>query len=253
MNSRTSHPHLYDSIGHRYRTQRTADRRIAAQIRSAIGEAVTVCNVGAGAGSYEPEDLRVTAVEPSWQMISQHPRHDQVVRACAETLPFHDDAFDVAMTVLSVHHWEDATRGLHEMRRVARRQVVFTFDPDLIDSLWLVRDYLPQIIDFERERAQPIAQLVATLGGGQVEKVLIPADCTDGFQAAYWRRPREYLKPAVQAAISTFAQLPPAIVTSALQRLRRDLESGHWDRTYGELTTKPAMDFGYRLVTSLRG
>jgi hypothetical protein len=45
---------LYDSIGQTYRTTRRPDPRIASAIISALGDAASVVNVGAGAGSYEP-------------------------------------------------------------------------------------------------------------------------------------------------------------------------------------------------------
>ena len=55
----------YDRIGTGYASARRADHRIAAAIGRALGSAATVLNVGAGAGSYEPGDREVTAVEPS--------------------------------------------------------------------------------------------------------------------------------------------------------------------------------------------
>ena len=68
-----SAPHLYDQIGVNYRSHRRPDPRIAAAIVDALGPARTVLNVGAGAGSYEPTDRRVLAVEPSPEMIRQRP------------------------------------------------------------------------------------------------------------------------------------------------------------------------------------
>ena len=43
-----------DAIGATYATTRREDPRIAAVIHEALGDARTVVNVGAGAGSYEP-------------------------------------------------------------------------------------------------------------------------------------------------------------------------------------------------------
>ena len=107
---------LYDSIGRTYTSTRQPDPRIGAAIRSAIGQAETVLNVDAGAGSHEPEDLVVTAVEPSEVMIAQRPAGAAaVVRATAEDLPFADHSFDVVCAILSDHHWADRRRGLHEL------------------------------------------------------------------------------------------------------------------------------------------
>jgi ubiquinone/menaquinone biosynthesis C-methylase UbiE len=104
-----------------------------------------VVNVGAGTGSYEPIDREVVAVEPSSVMLCQRSvGAAPAVQASAEALPFEDGAFDAAMAVLSDHHWSDRLAGLREMRRVARRAVVFQFDPAYADAFWLIRDYLPE-------------------------------------------------------------------------------------------------------------
>ncbi len=68
--------------------------------------------------------------------------------AGAECLPFEDGAFDAAMAFSTVHHWRDPVAGLREMRRVARRVVVFTHDDSANgrrDRFWLSRDYLPEV------------------------------------------------------------------------------------------------------------
>ena len=121
----------YDRIGIGYGAHRRGDPRIAARIEKALGDAHTVINVGAGAGSYEPGDREVTAVEPSAEMISQRPDGAApAVQASAESLPFADDSFDAAMGVLTAHHWADLGAGLEEMRRVARHRIVMVaFDP----------------------------------------------------------------------------------------------------------------------------
>ena len=46
----------YDVIGNNYAELRKPDPRIAGIIKSALGPAQTVLNVGAGTGSYEPAD-----------------------------------------------------------------------------------------------------------------------------------------------------------------------------------------------------
>ncbi len=241
---------VYDTIGRQYRNRRIPDARIAAQIIRALGDAKTICNVGAGSGSYEPDDREVVAVEPSQIMIAQRRSSHRVVCAYAEELPFPDDAFDAAMAILSTHHWSDPPKGLSEMQRVSRRQLILTFDTARQMDHWLVSEYLPEIAAFELNRALPIEQIKQHLGAQTVESVLIPWDCTDGFQAAYWRRPAEYLKPEVQATISTLAQLPAEIVSKAMDRLARDLANGDWERRHADLLLRETMDFGYRLIVA---
>jgi len=123
----------YDRIGTTYAATRRPDPRIAGRILEALGDATSVVNVGAGAGSYEPTDRFVVGVEPSATMIRQRPQGSaRVVQAWAEALPFADGAFESALAVLTVHHWRDVARGLGEVRRVARRRaVVLTWDQDV--------------------------------------------------------------------------------------------------------------------------
>jgi hypothetical protein len=245
-----SSPGIYDQIGKGYRRARIADPRVKAQIERALGGARRICNVGAGAGSYEPSDRDVIAVEPSLEMIAQRTSSHPEVRARAEALPFADRAFDAAMALMTVHHWQDLRAGLAELCRIAPLRVVFTFDPLRQIDFWLVRDYLPEIQELELMRAAKIDHLVELLGGAEIRVVPVPWDCSDGFQAAYWRRPERYLDPAVRASISTLAVLPQARVDHAMQHLAADLASGAWRERNADLLQREEMDYAYRLLVS---
>jgi SAM-dependent methyltransferase len=239
---------LYDSLGRGYTAVRREDPRIAARIRVALGDARTVLNVGAGTGAYEPGDLEVTAVEPSEVMIAQRPEEAApVVRAHAERLPFGDGSFDAAMAVLSDHHWEDHQRGLAEMRRVARRVVLFTWDPATARETWVVSEYFPCFEELIPSGYR-LEMTLERLGGGRIEPVPIPHDCLDGFFHAYWRRPKAYLDPRVRAGISAFALMDQACVEEGVERLAADLESGAWRRRHADLFELDELDGGYRLV-----
>jgi SAM-dependent methyltransferase len=227
---------------------RREDPHIAARIRAALGDARTVVNVGAGTGSYEPSDLEVVAVEPSETMIAQRPEGAApVVRAFAEALPFEDASFDVALGVLTDHHWSDHARGLAEMRRVARRVVLFTWDPATVHDMWIVRDYLPSVPELIPDGYR-LAHTLARLGDARIEPVPIPHDCRDGFFHAYWRRPEAYLDPAVRDGISAFALMDWGCVNEGLARLASDLDSGEWARRNADLLDLEELDGGYRLI-----
>jgi SAM-dependent methyltransferase len=241
---------LYDSIGKRYTSVRREDPRIAARIRAALGDARTVVNVGAGTGSYEPRDLEVVAVEPSETMIAQRPDGAApVVRAYAEELPFKDRSFDAALAVLTDHHWADHARGLAELSRVARRVVLFTWDPATILDGWVVHDYFPSAQELIPDGYR-FAHTLARLGDARAEPVPIPHDCVDGFLHAYWRRPEAYLSQEVRAGISVFARMDRGAVEAGVRKLRRDLESGEWQRRNGHLLELEELDLGYRLVSA---
>ena len=236
---------VYDTIGVDYATLRKPDRRIAALIETALGSARTVLNVGAGAGSYEPADRQVVALEPSTEMIQQRPPSTAVVRGRAEALPFADDSFDASMAVLTVHHWSDQERGVQEMRRATRdRVVILTYDP-AFRGFWLA-DYIPELVALDEAQMPRIGDYEAWLGPVQVSSVPIPHDCRDGFLSAYWRRPAAYLDPRLRAAMSSFWALGD--VSNALSRLKGDLDSGAWARRYSDLLGLDECDCGYRLV-----
>lgn len=242
-------PALYDRIGVGYSAYRRPDPRIGAHVADALGPARSVVNVGAGAGSYEPADRAVVAVEPSAEMVRQRPpRAAPAVRASAERLPFRDAAFDAAMAVLTIHHWPDWRTGLREMRRVARRRVaILAFDVDH-PGFWLVRDYFPEIQAIDRETMPRLAEIERVLGPCEVRPVPVPADCSDGFLGAYWRRPERYLDAGARGAISAFAKLRDP--QPGLDRLRADLADGTWQRRNASLLALPELDIGYRLVVA---
>jgi len=244
---------LYDEIGVGYRARRRPDPRLAAAITRALGETETVVNVGAGAGSYEPIDRSVVAVEPAMTMIRQRSLGSApVVQASATELPFRDDGFAAALAVLTVHHWPDRARGLDELGRVARRRVVVvTWDPENF-SFWLVDDYFPELAAIDRRICPAIEEFRRALGHIEVYPLPIPYDCVDGFLGAYWRRPHAYLDAGVRSAISTFAKMTPSEVEAGLERLRRDLEDGTWTRRYGHLLDRSEIDLGYRIVLAAK-
>ena len=239
---------LYDTIGVDYASLRRPDPRIARAIHAHLEGAVSLLNVGAGAGSYEPAHLKVTAVEPSAAMIRQRPHSDAVVvQAAAEELPFDDKSFDASMAILTVHHWSDVPKGLREMRRVTRgRIVILTFDP-LTSDFWLL-DYLPELGILDQQQTPRRADFEAVLGPLQRVPVPIPHDCTDGMLCAYWRRPAAYLDPTVRRSMSSFWKIGD--VTERLRRLEDDLRSGEWERKYSHLLDREACDFGYHLLVS---
>jgi SAM-dependent methyltransferase len=241
---------LYDRIGVTYTTTRGEDPRLAAAIHGALGDAVTVVNVGAGTGSYEPRDRKVVAIEPSAVMIAQRPPDAApAIIASAEALPLADASVDAAMAVLTDHHWADRARGLREMRRVARRRaVLFQHEPAVAERFWLTRDYLPTFL--RRLRGKVLADMMRPLGEVELRPVPIPHDCRDGFLAAHWRRPHAYLDPAVRAGISVFAMLPEDEVATAITRLRADLDSGEWERRNADILDREELDLGFRVVVA---
>jgi SAM-dependent methyltransferase len=241
---------LYDRIGRGYAEYRKPDPRIAAALHAALGDARSVINVGAGAGSYEPTDRDVLAVEPSATMIAQRPGGAApCILGSADALPVEPASFDAAMAVLSAHHWPDLAAGLAEMRRVARwRVVLLTWVPDG-PPFWLTHDYFPEIMAHDRTifpDTEALTQMLERLiGPTRITPLPIPHDCGDGFLCAYWRRPEAYLDDDARAAISSFARFD---ATAGLDCLRADLDSGTWLTRHGHLAKLDSLDSGYRIV-----
>ncbi len=238
---------LYDTIGASYLATRRTEPRIAARIWAALDGARTVLNVGAGTGSYEPPDHHVTAVEPSAVMRAQRPASAALcLAAMADSLPFADQSFDAAMAVLSDHHWPDPIAGLREMRRVARRVVVFNFGAEHAGEFWLTRDYLPEFA--ELASGHPTMAQRADAIGARLEPVPVPWDCADGFFHAYWRRPEQYLRPEVRRGISIFTVIGAQAEQRVVHALSLDLASGRWAARNRDITGLAEAELGARLL-----
>jgi SAM-dependent methyltransferase len=242
----------YGTIGRDYAAYRQPDRRIFAAILEAFGDARTIVNVGAGAGSYEPTDRDVTPVEPSATMRAQRPAElATATDANAEALPFADDAFDAALASFTVHQWSDLQTGLREMRRVATGPVVvLTCEPAALDRYWL-NEYAPEIIATEARRFPTPARIADILGGDvEVTSVPIPLDCTDGFGEAYYGRPEALLDPGARLANSAWSFVGAHVESRFVERLTADLADGGWDARWGHLRTQLTFDGSLRLIVA---
>jgi SAM-dependent methyltransferase len=244
-------PPRYDRIGTNYATFRQPEPTWVVEIDDVLGSAERVLNVGAGTGNYEPSDRVVLALEPSPVMLGQRRAGAApAVQGVAEHLPFPDDSFDVALAVLTVHHWSDRVAGVRELRRVANRQIVVAYEPLVSTTIWLL-DYFPELVNSPTEVDPPTPETLSeVLDVREVRTLWVPTDSRGGFLAAYWNRPERYLDPAAQEAISLFALMEPAARAAGVGRLAADLESGAWHERYGELLTQERADYGYRLVSA---
>jgi hypothetical protein len=149
------------------------------------------------------------------------------------------------MGVYTDFHWSDRAAGIAEMKRIARRAVVLlTVDSESADSFWLIRDYVPE----GRDLFAPLADLLAMLPGAETRPVMIPADCQDGFVQAFWKRPSALLDPATRSSMALFGRMPAETVKTRIDRLRRDLEDGTWQKRNAHLGAASSADVGHRIV-----
>jgi hypothetical protein len=242
----------YATVGSTYSRYRQPDPRIAAAIELELGDAITVLNVGAGAGSYEPRDCSVTAVEPSASMRAQRPSwRVRAIDAVAEALPFANASFDASMATFTVHQWPDLAAGLAEMRPVTSGPVVvFGGDPAHLSDFWL-NEYAPEVNATEARRYPSIDAIAVGLGASvDVVVAEIPLDCADGFNQAYYGRPEALLDEGARLANSAWGFVGADVEERFVRDLAADLASGEWDRRYGALRNQPFFDGSLRLVVS---
>jgi SAM-dependent methyltransferase len=246
----------YDSIGHGYRCTRREDPRIAARVRRALGDARTVVNVGAGAGSYEPRDKHVIAIEPSDVMASQRPTDlAPAIRASAGALPLRDESVDAAMALLTLHHWDDEQeRGVRELRRVARGPVVIlTYDPRVSATMWLLAEYLPEVRELDLAIFPPPERIMEWLGGSaEMETILSTRDTEDWTLGSFWAHPERVFDADARSGTSGFARMASSVVDRVVAAVAHDLASGAWDERHGDLRSLETYDVGLRLITSSR-
>lgn len=246
-------PIRYDRIGAGYATTRREDPDLRRRIHAALGDARTIVNVGAGAGSYEPLDRHVIAIEPSDVMAAQRSeRHAPAIRATADHLPLRDSSVDAAMAILSLHHWDDAQeQGVGELRRVARGPVVIlSFDPEVSGGMWLMADYLREVAEMDRRIFPRPETIAGWLGRARIEVIPHSADTPDWNLGSFWAHPERVLDRVAREATSGFARQPQEVVDRVVSDVRRDLEDGSWERRYGYLRSLSSLDVGLRLIVA---
>jgi SAM-dependent methyltransferase len=242
----------YDTIGTGYAQRRREDPRLRRAIEDALVGATSVVNVGAGAGSYEPADVRLIPIEPSGVMVRQRSRDARpAVRAVAAALPLPDACVEAAMTVLSLHHWEPHQReGVAELCRVARRKVVIvTIDPAVSASMWLLADYLPEVAEMEHRIFPPPRTICSWIDRDCAVRVVpVPRDTPDEMLLSFWAHPERVADASARAATSGFARQPTEVVERVVRAVEEDLQSGAWERRHGHLRQLAEYDAGLRLI-----
>jgi ubiquinone/menaquinone biosynthesis C-methylase UbiE len=252
---------IFDTIGETYDNTRQADGRIVARMAAllTLPAGSQIADIGAGTGNYSralaEAGFRVQAVEPSSVMQRQARFNTDVqwLQGSAEQLPLADASVDGVVSTLAVCHFLDIGKALAEMARICRTgsAVIFTFDCDAGRRTWLY-EYFPFLWDLfdAMPSASHFTKMLGRAMGcrAAMEPFPLPTDLTDGFAAAAWQRPWQYLDGGYRANISSFAKAAPNAVTQGVQRLADDLAAGVWEQRHGSVMQLPAFDAGYRFV-----
>ena len=156
--------------------------------------------------------------------------------------------------MLAMHHFRNRIMAIKEIDRIVDNGniVIFAFEQQKIPDFWLT-NYFPYFIR-DTLNTFPSTQIIAeeikqiTKKDVSIIPFLLPANLTDLFAASGWSRPEIYLDAKVRNGISSFAKMPPDRLKQGLKQLTKDLETGTWDRDYGELRSQASYDAGYRIL-----
>jgi hypothetical protein len=184
-------------------------------------------------------------------MLGQRPEGAApAVRASAAALPVRTGWAEVVMAVLTVHHWDEWSRGLDELCRVAPRRIVLAIDFEVHADFWLLREYLPDVRAHTLRCRPEAGDIAAAIGAATSIELPAFRDLQDGVLGAHWNRPEAYLDPTVRANNSGIALADQSGVARGIARLEADLASGAWHDRHADLLELESVDLGYRLLVS---
>ena len=259
----------YDVIGKDYNDTRRPDERVVKLLLECLDlpTGSHVIDIGAGTGNYTKRIAEhghfVTAVEPSSAMISKACRHKNIEwkNSAAENIPLPDATFDAAYCTLSMHHFVNLEKSLTEIFRVLKpggEFVAFTADPRRsAEGFWMPR-YFGPIYDKTKKVFVPTQQLVDKIkhvsqnNSIEITPFPLPYDMTDGFFCSSWRYPEKYFDPAFRKGISHFQVADQGYVQEMLKNLRQDIDSGVWDRNFGDIRNRNFFECGYYFVSGTK-
>lgn len=252
---------IYDKIGVNYNANRRADPRIVDRIVALLDlpPGALIADIGAGTGNYANAlgDLgyKVLAVEPSRVMIRQSVPHPNVswFQATAEAVPLKDESVAGIIAILCLHHLTSVPDAAKELRRICPQGpwVIMTYDPRPGKDFWFYR-YFPGIYRQELGKF-PTKEAAAAALSGADRKIRfvdfpLPADLADKNMHAGWNRPEYYFDEQARGNSSGFARTDQKDVAAGLEKLKRDLASGDWEKRYGYLRQQKELHTGFVFI-----
>jgi ubiquinone/menaquinone biosynthesis C-methylase UbiE len=164
------HGHRFDDVGR----LRTPERLARLEVDRVVGlvldgiHAHTIIDVGTGSGvfaeAFAGRELTVTGIDANAEMLAVGRRYvpaGKFLQAVAETIPFSDNAFDVAFLGLVLHETDNWLRAMQEAHRVARIRVA------VLEWPYLAEEFGPGLE--ERLRPEDMEKLSRRAGFGHVE------------------------------------------------------------------------------------
>jgi len=123
------------------------------QLAKIQSNAKVILDVGCGTGRLlrkaknQWPSTRLIGVDAAEKMITQATRlfpEAEFHVAMAEALPLPDASIDLAFSTLSFHHWTNQAKGISEISRVLRSQIMFLL-VDITIPRWL--SFLLRVLD----------------------------------------------------------------------------------------------------------
>ena len=88
------------------------------------GKKTRILDVGCGTGISSDFGCFVVGIDPSLGLLKYN-RHLKIL-GTAEALPFKSNSFDYVVAVTSIHNFNDITRSINEMKRVGKKNFIFS-------------------------------------------------------------------------------------------------------------------------------
>ena len=234
---------VYNEIGKGYNTTRKADPKIAETLYEFLQPANDglYLDLGCGTGNYlkalSKKGVQFIGADPSDVMLQEAKKNNpevEIVKACAEQLPFEDHHFNGGMGNFTLHHWSNIQKGINEVYRVLKpggRFIFFSFTPQQLYGYWLYH-YFPEMIRISSEvipNEKFMKEMFLNAGFKDIatEKYFVPEDLQDQFLYANKHHPEQYLSPEVRAGVSSFRIYSvQEEVEAGLKKLEEDINTG---------------------------
>ena len=247
----------YDKIGINYNQTRKADTYLTEQLLNLLNPKPNgqYLDIGCGTGNYTHEfqkrGFQFIGIDPSMEMLKQAKlKNPKVVWhiGTAEQTGLTDNAVDGIIGSLTIHHWDNLTKGFAELARVLKpngRLVIFTSTPAQMKGYWL-NHYFPKMLQASILQMPKLDKVKTAMQAAgfeitQTKKYFIRPDLQDKFLYAGKHQPELYLNPQIQQGISSFSSLANKDeVEKGLMNLSRDIE----DDTIKQVIENYENDFG---------
>ncbi|MDN5200639.1 class I SAM-dependent methyltransferase [Fulvivirgaceae bacterium BMA10] len=232
----------YDKIGIGYNQTRKADKyltdRLFYHLNPAKGK--TYLDIGCGTGNYtialNQKGVSMIGIDPSVEMLKIAKAKNANIQwyiGNVENIQLEDEVVDGAIASLTIHHWPDLQKGFEEMNRVLKknsRLVIFTSTPHQMKGYWL-NYYFPKMLEDSMHQMPTYEKVAACLENNSfhilgTEKYFVKEDLEDLFLQSGKYNPSLYLNKQVRRGISSFSLAQAKEVTSGLEKLEDDIESG---------------------------